>query len=302
MIAQADWSLPLFRLRRIAVRAHWTLLLIIIYDVVTALRHGAPWWFAIAIVVALFGSILLHEFGHSLTARAVGGSSDRIVLWMLGGLAECHVPARPGAHFLVAAAGPAVSGLIAGLAYGLGWALDHSAVLSSIASYAAWLNLRLLLFNLIPCFPLDGGQMLGSTLWAFLGPHRAQRIVMFASYPCVAGLFAWALWADNFIGLFLSLWLLSSIMLEHARLRSGDTAAFGIEAWGEARTGRSWYQRWQQRRRQRAAEQSEREEASEQEVLDRLLEKVSTQGLPSLTAAERAQLERISKRQRTRQR
>jgi len=296
----------LFKFRRIDVRAHWTLFLIVIYDMVSSLRHGAPWWMAVVIIFCLFGSILLHEFGHSLTARVVGGNSNRIVLWMLGGLAECYVPPRAGAHFLVAAAGPAVTAAIAGLAYGATWMMERSSMsnlwyITLIVGYLASLNFRLLMFNLIPCYPLDGGRIYGSALWAFVGAHRAQRIVMFTSYPAIAGLFAWSIWSDSFIGLFVSLWLLSEVIMEHTKLRQGESAAFGVEAWGEARTSRGWWQRWKQRRQQRAAEQVEREETAEQDVLDRLLAKVSEHGLPSLTAAERSQLERISKRQRQRQ-
>lgn len=306
MLTQVDWSIPLFRFRGIAVRADWTLFLIVIYDLVQYLRGGYPWWFALAIILCLFTSILLHEFGHSLAARAVGGDSRRIVLWMLGGLAECEVPARPGATFLVAAAGPLVSAVLAGLGYAMAYGLQRipDAQLDWaiwIVQYLGWLNLRLVLFNLIPAFPLDGGRMFGAAMWALIGPHRAQRAVLYVSIPSVLGLFAWTLWSGNFLGLFIGFWIVSGLVVDYHRMRQGESHAFGIEAWGSASSGMGWLQRWRQRRRAQAAERQEQQEAAEQEILDRLLAKVTEQGLPSLTAAERAQLDRISKRQRERQ-
>ena len=70
---------------------------------------------------------------------------------------------------------------------------------------------------------------------------------------------------------------------------------------GENRRNQSWFSRWQQRRATRARERQEREESEEQLILDRLLVKVSEQGLPSLTAAERSSLQRISRKQKERQ-
>src|SRR5439155_7967343 len=71
------------------------------------------WVDAAVIVGSLFFSILLHEFGHSFAARAVGGDSNEVLLWPLGGLANCEVPHTPRANLLVAAAGPVVNFVLA---------------------------------------------------------------------------------------------------------------------------------------------------------------------------------------------
>jgi len=97
-----------------------------------------------------------------------------------------------------------------------------------------------------------------------------------------------------------SIWLLMTLVQQHQQLRQGGSA-FGVDiGYGQGRSAGGWFGRWQERRRQRAAIEREREEEAEQDVLDRLLAKVSEQGLPSLTASERAVLERISRRQRAR--
>jgi len=300
-----SWSLRLFRVSGITVRAHWSLLVIILYDLFLYVgRAGLPWWLGFAFVGLLFISILLHEFGHALTARAVGGDCRTIVMWMMGGLAECQVPMRPWRQFVVSAAGPAVTGLIALAAWGLSVGLRDWAggeVVRILLGYTVLVNVRLLLFNLIPCYPLDGGRMLLSVAWAGFGMRWATTITLCLSYPSVIAMIVWAIWSDNSLFFGLSLWLLMSLAQEHQSLRRGGSA-FGLDlGYDNGRTDtRSWLGRWREGRRQHARERREKEEDAEQETLDRLLDKVTNQGLPALTADERAALERISRRQRAR--
>lgn len=103
------WGLPVGRIAGIRIRLHWLLLLFWVFEAARVLSSGAPLWISPMVVALSFGCILLHEFGHSLTARAVGGHSDEILLWPLGGLAYCDVPGNWRAKFLTASAGPAVT-------------------------------------------------------------------------------------------------------------------------------------------------------------------------------------------------
>lgn len=299
-----DWSLPLFRFRGIDVRAHWTLLLMIVFDFVTqVIQQGRPWWLVFGMIGLLFLSVLLHEFGHAFTARRLGGACDRIILWMLGGLAECNVPQRPWPMFAVAAAGPLVSAALAAVGYTVMWTVGDQLPLwlGFLVWYLASTNLMLLLFNLVPCFPLDGGRMAGAVNWTLFGARKAIVYTFTLSLVSGLALFGWLVYSGSTMGVFILVWLAFTLMQEHAKWRTDADEVLDIPngRWNPDSVG--LYARWQARRAERQAEATRRERANEQEDLDRLLAKVTAQGLPSLTAAERRRLADISKRQRERE-
>lgn len=123
--------------------------------------------------VLFFASLLLHELGHALVARAKGIHVLGITLFMFGGVARTSREAdTPGAEFQIAGAGPLVSFLLAGLfwliaAWGRDFGLDSSVV--AVAGYLSALNFVLAVFNLLPGFPLDGGRLLRAILWRLSG-------------------------------------------------------------------------------------------------------------------------------------
>jgi len=127
------------------------------------------WIMGLTGVLGLFASVVLHEFGHAIMARQVGLSIRGITLFFFGGVAEMDSePPSPVAEFLVAVAGPAVSFLLAigcFLAYGLFWGVAVSSAVLGVVEYLGLINLALLIFNLVPAFPLDGGRVLRSVLW-----------------------------------------------------------------------------------------------------------------------------------------
>src|SRR6478736_644966 len=100
------WSLPLFTLGGISVSIH---LLFIAMAVFALWPFERGWSMEAAFWGIVFGSVLLHEFGHSLACRSVGGKADRIVLWPFGGLAECNPPLNPWASLWTTLCGPAVN-------------------------------------------------------------------------------------------------------------------------------------------------------------------------------------------------
>ncbi|MFW6368993.1 MAG: site-2 protease family protein, partial [Myxococcota bacterium] len=125
-------------------------------------------------------SILFHEISHSVVGRRYGMQIEGITLWIFGGIAEMTKDAdKPSTEFLMAAAGPAASFVLAGLFYltsfGLA-ALQVPITVVGVIGYLAWLNLILAIFNLIPAFPLDGGRILRSALWRLRGIVSATRI------------------------------------------------------------------------------------------------------------------------------
>lgn len=144
----------------------------------------APGWLTAVVgsVTALlfFASILAHELCHSLVARAEGGSVEKITLFIFGGVAQMdEEPRSPGKEFLMAAAGPGMSLLIAVVAF-LGYATTVTRGLPwwvwAPLEYLAGINLFVAVFNMLPGFPLDGGRVLRSILWGLTGDLlRATR-------------------------------------------------------------------------------------------------------------------------------
>ncbi len=128
--------------------------------------------FAMAVVASLgfFGSILLHELGHALQALRDGMKIDGITLWMFGGVARfAGMFPSAGAEFRIAAAGPAVSALLGGGFVGAALIPGIPGSVDGVCSWLGFTNLALLVFNLIPALPLDGGRMLRAALWARSG-------------------------------------------------------------------------------------------------------------------------------------
>src|SRR5215216_7132688 len=127
---------------------------------------------AMGIVAAFlfFLSILLHEFGHAFQARREGIEIDGITLWLFGGVARFKgMFPSAGAEFRIAIAGPLVSLAIGALFVLAAWLLDLPRAVDGVAAWLGFINLFLLLFNMIPALPLDGGRVLRSALWARSG-------------------------------------------------------------------------------------------------------------------------------------
>ncbi|MEG3850658.1 site-2 protease family protein [Microcoleus sp. herbarium19] len=132
------------------------------------------WSAGFAIALLLFGSVLLHELGHSLAAMSQGIKVNSITLFLFGGVASIESESKtPGQAFQVAIAGPLVSFAIF-LILGLGsQVLPQTSLLAIVAERVAEINLVLGLFNLIPGLPLDGGQVLKAAIWKITGSRFA---------------------------------------------------------------------------------------------------------------------------------
>ena len=146
---------------------------------------------AVAAVLLFFASIVLHELGHALAARREGIATTAIDLWFFGGIAKLSRDTdSPGAEFKIAGAGPAVTAVVCAICVGLAAALADGAALDvmllsddvvaspavALLGFLALWNGALLVFNLIPAFPLDGGRLLRAAVWAVTGDrHRATR-------------------------------------------------------------------------------------------------------------------------------
>jgi Zn-dependent protease len=170
-------SVKLFELRGIEIFLHWSWMIVAV--LVVMLRRGqyTSLGWNIAAYLSLFAIVLLHELGHALACRSVGGKADRIVLWPLGGVAYVQPPQRPGAVLWSIAAGPLVN-LVLLVPTFLAWQLTQGHVSGDFNGYLkalCFINLALLVFNCLPFYPLDGGQMLRAVLWYFVGRATSLR-------------------------------------------------------------------------------------------------------------------------------
>src|SRR5256885_9898664 len=175
-------SIRLFRLAGIEVFLHWSWFLVGVYEIqMLSSRYSSPVWAAME-YVGLFAMVTLHEFGHALACRQTGGQAEKIFLWPLGGIAFVSPPPRPGAMLWSIAAGPLVNvALVPILTFAQYAAARAGWVNTNLDAYLVltWLwriNLALLIFNLLPIYPLDGGQILRALLWFPLGQIRSLFI------------------------------------------------------------------------------------------------------------------------------
>src|SRR5271157_1087399 len=218
-------SIHLFRFKGIDVFLHWSWFLVAAYEIQSRNgRYSSVTWNVLE-YLALFLIVTLHEFGHALACRQVGGQANQIVLWPLGGVAYVDPPPRPGATLWSIAAGPLVNValvpvlLILGtVSHSLGWA-KTTPNLDLLLGAVAWINTRLLIFNMLPIYPLDGGQILRSLLWFVLGRARSLMVAVIFGFIGVVAFIGIAVWIHSaWIGI-LAVFMLMNCWggLQHAR-------------------------------------------------------------------------------------
>jgi len=193
-------SFRLFRVKGIDVYLNWTWFLVALFEIQARNGTYSSVLWNILEYVALFAIVLTHEFGHALACRSVGGSADTIMLWPLGGVAYVNPPQRPGATLWSIAAGPLVNvGLLPIFvlawvtASSLGWRYSMPDVYHLIRAITS-IDIGLLVFNILPIYPLDGGQILRSLLWFPLGRARSLMVASVIGFFGVAGFVLLALY------------------------------------------------------------------------------------------------------------
>src|SRR5215467_9506490 len=179
------WSFKLFDVGGTAVRLHMTFFLLLAWiGAIHWARGGAGAAIdGIIFIVLLFVSVVLHEFGHVFAARRYGIKTPEITLLPIGGVASLErMPEKPSQEIVVALAGPLVTLLIVLVLMGvLGARFDLTQMTqlelaqSTMTGRVAAANMALLLFNLIPAFPMDGGRVLRALLAIPMGYTRATR-------------------------------------------------------------------------------------------------------------------------------
>jgi stage IV sporulation protein FB len=323
-------SVPVFTAFGIRVRAHATLLLFGL--IVLVFGFGYPGFTPadrVQYVAILFLIVLLHEFGHCFVARWVGGSAEDILMHPLGGLAMSRPPRRPLPTFLTVAGGPAVNVLIciaAGSAYGgmvhhlPSWNPFRPSPIYRLGTwwdpvrYAYWtfyVSYQLLAFNLMPIYPLDGGQMTQAALWPRMGYYRSTLL------SCVVGMVAAVVGgmvalATRNLGLAILAGLgfyacfnyrrqlLATGPDEYAEDEGAGLYAAAYEPATPRRRRKGRLATWAGRRAVAKARRASAEARLDEERLDAILAKVSANGVGSLTWQERRTLRKATEKRRRR--
>ena len=215
---------PSFEIGRIAgirIGINWSWLVVfalIVWSLATAvfpaqnpgLSDGEYTAMALVAAAVFFASLTAHELGHALQARREGMEIEGITLWLFGGVARFKgMFPSAGAEFRIAIAGPLVS-----LALGLGFVLaavltDLGLAVDGVLAWLGYINLLLLVFNLLPALPLDGGRVLRSALWWLRGDFRqatqlSAGVARGFAFLFIAGGVGMAIFADTIGGLWLA--------------------------------------------------------------------------------------------------
>ena len=263
-----SYGIPIGRYFGINVRLHITFLIYAYYRI---MEYHSP-VFGVCFVAGIYLCILLHEFGHALAARWCDGEANDILLWPLGGLAFVRPAWDPTAHLITTVAGPFVT-LVLWLT--LKAALPCCASLPAVHFFLHDLsvfNLYILLFNLIPAFPMDGGRILRDGLWHWLSAETATRIAVWVSRGIAIVAAVLAVYAGQYFFLLFPAFIFMQTMHEEQII--------AMEARGAA--GFSIRERLKRGRKQREFRQAVREHIKVAEALT--FHRCEVCGLTELTA------------------
>jgi Zn-dependent protease/CBS domain-containing protein len=240
-------SIQLGRIAGIKIGVNWSWLVVfalIVWSLADGVfpsqnpGHSDATYIAAAIVAALafFASLLLHELGHARQARREGMEIEGITLWLFGGVAQFKggFPSA-GAEFRVAIAGPLVS-LVLGIVFVvLAVFAELPSVVDGVVSWLGYINLTLLVFNLLPALPLDGGRVLRSALWHFKedlawATRVAADVGRGFGYLFIAAGIAMLIFQDSFSGAWLAFigWFLLQAATAEARYVVARQALEGV--------------------------------------------------------------------------
>jgi Zn-dependent protease len=202
------WSINLFRIHGIQLSIHATFFLLLAYAGWEGWQDGGGWTglaLSVGLTVLFFVCVVLHELGHSLTAKRYGVNVPRILLMPIGGMAEFdRIPRQPSAELLITIAGPAVNfaiALVLILVVGLpaGWPLhaEYQDTLAGVFQLLLTWNLLMGTFNLLPVFPMDGGRIFRALLARKLAYVEATRVAVMVGRVLALGFALLALFYFN---------------------------------------------------------------------------------------------------------
>lgn len=345
----SQWSVSLGRWGGVQVRLHLFFLLFAAFTLYLSwLAARQPQsqddvWLGCASLLVLTVSVLTHEWGHVWASRRLQNPVDQIVLWPLGGLATPERSSEPQSELIIQLAGPLANLALAvvciplllsddpqtlarlinplqpiGITEGTAWLVLWKLVF--------WVNWVLLLVNLFPAFPFDGGRILRAALMLHWGEHSRARATFVVSLLAQVGavLLLVAAWLTrnwhptSLLPTWFALVLLAIFLFfsaQHERQKApppidNEDQPFGYDfSQGYTSLERSYddahddvgpITRWLEERREARQKRQQEIEQEEDRRMDELLARISVEGMESLTAEERSLLERVSARYRQR--
>lgn len=323
----ATWSIPFGRVAGIDVRVHAVFLLFLAVELVRASLEATTTAFIPTCMVlgALVLMVFLHELGHCLACRWVGGQANEILMWPLGGLAFTLPPHHWKAHLITVVGGPLVNVVflmvtvpLLWLATGIFWGvavptpIDLSGLYEEELSKSwlrqalfalNWVNLVLLLFNLLPMFPMDGGRIMQALLWRWIGYSRSMRIAVRVGYVGaillgVAGLVmrdGWLIGVAIFGGITCYVTYKQLQWTDEMMGFESDDYALSLQY---GTPGEQAGEPAAPSRAEKLAERKARQLRDEAAEVDRILAKIRDHGMASLSRAEQSMLKRATERKR----
>jgi stage IV sporulation protein FB len=337
----SSWSLHLGRWWRVSVRVHGIFIAVAVFALYLCTLGRADGGLALGAlsVAILFASVLAHELGHWFAALRMGSAPDPIVIGPLGGLGQREVQREPQMELVTAAAGPLVN--LGILILTLPALMAAGASVSGLVSplqpaqltegplwlvglkLSFWFNWLLLAVNLLPAFPFDGGRLLRCLLWPTMEHRGATQVAIRASKLTALGIcvLAWLLrdlkstdalpaWVPMVL---VAAMIYFSAQHEGSRLEESDweedmlhydfsQGYTSLERTGESsrRAGGS-LRRWIESRRELRRRRRQSQEQDEERQVDAILMRLHEAGMEGLSAKERALLNRVSARYRSRQ-
>jgi len=314
-----DWALPLYRLGGIQVRMHLFFIVFVVFKLLFSFgQQGAMGvGYTATAVGSLFLLVLLHEYGHCLACRWVGGEADDILLWPLGGLASCRPPHHWRASLITTIGGPAVNAvLVPVLATALVVAgaprealvfnpLKPGLVLGELTSYALvalwWMyyaNWVLLLFNVCcPMFPLDGGRIVQELLWRRVGYGRSMWISTTVGLGIAGVLAVLGMVSQETNLIMIAIFGGLTCYSERQKLKFAGNLEEANAPWSESLKPDS-VEKATAAGPSKAELKRIEDARREQEEVDRILSKIRERGMGSLTAREKRTLEQETERKR----
>ncbi len=316
-----DWSLPLYTAWGIRVRIHLIYVVYIVAELITSMvKDRIGLWFMAQGMASLFLLVLLHEYGHCIACRRVGGTADRILMWPLGGLAYCLPPHHWKPSLITTLGGPAVNAilvpvlgvplyLLAGLDAVVFNPFEPGVALGAVSLHAGnqtywlyalwWLyftNWALLAFNmLLPMYPMDAGRVLQELLWRKMGYHRATGIAATIGLGLAIGVLIFAMVSRETTLMAVALFCGVTCWFEKRRL-AASVEEYEFPEYDFSRGYRGMPR--EEPGDTRGAEKRREREAAEQQRLDAILEKIAQSGMSSLTRRERGWLRRTTEKRR----
>jgi len=321
LLRALNWSFPIGVYLDTHVRVHITFVLLLVFRLLAGMDHAM---LTLRWTAVLFLSVLLHEFGHVLACRRVGGQANEILMWPLGGLAMCVPPRRIWAEFMTVVWGPLVTIILAVGSYIALALMLGTWTPTSMNPENAWkiyedyhgltgllydvfnTNYILALFNLLLVFyPFDGGRLVQIALWTKMGYGKSMRVAMVVGMVGAVGIALWGLTVGSMFLVLIAAFGFYACYQQRQMIKmeydSGDAWRDGVVSFGEFDTEEKkpgfFERRRQQREEKKRRKQAERQAAFEREV-DRILEKVSREGLASLTAKEKKTLQQETDRKK----